>query len=178
MTGRGNRNTISGSTFSIEGETMKPLLLRMIVVILLLVVAGCGPKPAPEKTAVKGGDAVCILFKGSKFKNAVVQRVTRSLEGKGYRVVTERPGNAKYFRAADYGAVVFVTDYQTWHVPRNAVRYHKRNGKAHNIVFMITAGNSKVKIKKPFDAVTSASKQKEVDRVSNEIMGRLERILK
>jgi hypothetical protein len=150
----------------------------LIVLALVFCLAGCGAKPAPEKLAMKGKNVVCILSGDKRFKTEVIEKVARSLEAKGFSVVRDETGNAEYYNAADYGAVVYIAEYQAWHTPRHAIGYFKRNGQAPNIVFVITAGNPHLKIKKPFDAVTSASKQKEVDRVSGEIMTRLDGILK
>ena len=157
---------------------MRNTMPVLIVAAFVLCLAGCGAKPAPEKLASKGKNVVCILSGNKQFKNEVIEKVTKSLETKSVTVVRDETGNSKYYRAADYGAVVFIAEYQAWHTPRNAIGYYKRNGQAPNIVFVVTSGNPKVKIKKPFDAITSASKQKEVDRVSGEIMTRLDGILK
>ncbi len=146
--------------------------------ILASVLAGCGRKPVPANRGVAGKNIVVVLAKESRFKSEVVAKVAVSLEGRGIRVIRDATGASGSFRAADYGAVVYFADYWAHHTPYHAKRYFNRNGGASNIVFVVTSGDPDITIKKPFDAVTSASKEKNVDRVAQEIIGRLEKILK
>lgn len=157
---------------------MRQIQILLTASVLIAALAGCGGKPAPEKLALKGKDTVCILSRDKPFKNEVIGRIARALESKGYTTVREDPGYAMHFRAADYAAVVYFAEYRAWHTPRHAVRYFERNGKARNIVFVVTSGDPDVKITRPFDAVTSASSTKNVDRVTEEILAKLEGILK
>jgi hypothetical protein len=157
---------------------MRNIILLCIISALIFTLAGCGGKPAPEKLAVKGKKTVCILSGDKRFKNEVIAKVTQSLETKGYTVVRDETGKSKHYPAAEYGAVVYVAEYWAWHTPRHAVRYFNRNGKSSNIVFMVTSGDPDVTIKEPFDAVTSASSPKNVDKTAGEILVKLEGILK
>lgn len=157
---------------------MRRFPVLCISAVLIIALAGCGAKPAPEKLAVKGKNVVCILSGDKQFKNEVIGKVTRSLEADGYTVVRDETGRSEYYKASDYGAVVYFANYWMGRTPGHAIRYFNGNGQAPNIVFVVTAGDSGVKITKPFDAITSASKQREVDRVSGEILTRMEGILK
>jgi hypothetical protein len=148
-----------------------------VLFALVFVFSGCGRKPIPANKGIAGKNVVVILSSDKRFKQEVVTRVAASLEGKNIRVVLDNIDAADAYRAADYGAVVYFTEFWMWHTPSDAKRYFHRNGDASNIVFMVTSGNPHVKIKKPFDAVTSASSQKQVDRVANEIIARLDAIL-
>ena len=130
----------------------------------------------PEKV-LKGSNMVCILFNSKRFKTEVVKDVSESLAGKGFKVVTDTVKKAKYYDSADYGAVVYMAELWAWHTPWHAKKYYRKNNEAENIVFMITSGDPDVVIKKPFDAVTSASKPDQVNRVSREIIERLDNIL-
>ncbi len=161
---------------SIPEVAMRYFLISAASAILILT--GCGGKPTPDKLAIKGKDTVCILSKSKPFKNDVITRIVATLETNGLRVVRDDTGRAEYFRAADYGAVVYIAEYWAWHTPRHAILYFERNGQAANIVFVVTSGDPDVTIRRPFDAITSASSSKNVDRVSEEILGRLDGILK
>jgi hypothetical protein len=144
---------------------------------LILTFTGCGQKPIPANRDVKGKNVVVVLSKDKRFKQEVITQVTAALEGKGIRVLRDGAGSSGSYRAADYGAVVYFTEFWMWHTPLNAKRYYHHNDEVPNIVFVITSGDPHVKIRKPFDAVTSASTPKEVERVSKEILARLEKIL-
>lgn len=156
---------------------MKHFHIMLVFSILASAFAGCGPKPAPANRGVTGKNVVVILTTGKRFKDEVVARVTTALEKKGIRVLRDARGASGAYRAADYGAVVYFAERWMWHTPFHAQRYFRRNGNARNIVFVITSGDPDVKIRKPFDAVTSASSPKEVDRVTNDVFARLELIL-
>ncbi|MHB9029855.1 MAG: hypothetical protein ACYC9O_13895 [Candidatus Latescibacterota bacterium] len=157
---------------------MRKALFLYVISVLVFTLAGCGGKPAPERLAAKGKNTVCILSGEKRFKNEVIAKVTTSLEAKGYKVVRDETAHSEYYRAADYGAVVYIAEYWAWHTPRHAIRYFNGNGKSPSIVFMITSGDPDVTIKQPFDAVTSASSPKNVDTAAGEILARLEGILK
>ena len=161
----------------VTGEVMKKTS-ALVIVMLALMTAGCSVFVRPPAETAKGGKVVVILYKHSGFKDAVVASVKSSLEGKGYTIVTESTKRAKFFKAAEYGAVVYMADYWMRHVPRHAVRYNKQNGEAPNILFVVTSGDPDIKIKKPFDAVTSASKSDRVEPVAKEMLGRLATVLK
>lgn len=137
----------------------------------------CGGKPSPQGQAVKGGKVVCILFNEKRFKIEVVKKVSQSLAEKGYTVVSDRPKYASNYSSADYAAVVYLAEFWMWHTPRHAISYYTKNNKAGNIIFVVTSGDPHVVIKKPFDAITSASRVKDVDRVSEEILNRLGKIM-
>ncbi len=145
--------------------------------VLASVLSGCGQKPVPANRGVTGKNIVVILSKDSRFKSEVIAKVSAAVEAKGLKVLRDATGASGAYRAADYGAVVYFADYWMHHTPNHAKRYFNRNGGASNIVFVVTAGDPDVTIKKPFDAITSASKQKDVERVAGEIVGRLETML-
>ena len=91
-------------------------------------------------------------------------------------MITNKRKLSKYYKSDDYLAVVYMVEYWAWHTPWNAVRYFKKNNRDKNIIFVITSGDPDVVIKEPFDAVTSASKSDQVERVSKEIITKLEKI--
>ena len=149
------------------------------VIVFVVLISGCAaPGKMVSVEKVKGDNVICILFKESRFKDRIVDNLTKSLSGKGYKVITDRREKAKYYKSSDYGAVVYMTDYWAWHTPWNAKRYYRNNNEADNIVFVITSGDPKVTIQKPFDAVTSASNTDSLERVTREITGRLDNILR
>ena len=143
--------------------------------LTFLIIAGCSSEKRISKTGVTTvKDTVAILFKQSKFKSAVIDNVEKSLKEKNIKFIRDDVKNSGKYNASDYRAVIFMTDYHAWHTPFNAKKYFHRNGDASNIIFFITSGDPKVKIKKPFDAVTSASTGPEIVRVSSEIITRIE----
>ncbi len=85
----------------------------LTAISLVLLIAGCsilGLRKPPVQE-VKGDNVVCILFKNRTFKNEIVKNVTRFLNGKDLRVVTDTVKNAKYYNASDYGAVIYMAEY-------------------------------------------------------------------
>ncbi|MCE5248971.1 hypothetical protein LLG96_01995 [bacterium] len=156
---------------------MKRNMLTGFVLLACVLAAGCAAfKPSPVQD-IKGKNVVCILFKDTRFKTEVVGKVTGELAPKGCRVVTGLVGQAKYYKPADYGAVVYMTEYWMRHTPWHAKRYYKRYKQPENVIFVITSGDPDIVVKKPFDAVTSASKPDRVESVAREIITRLDRIL-
>jgi len=148
----------------------------VLAAVLALALTGCGRKPLPANRGVTGKNVVLILTKDSRFKTEVIARVSAGLTAKHIRVLTDRTRAAGSYRAADFLAVVYIPDYWAQRGPRGAKRYHRDNGEAPNIVFLVTAGDAGVRISKPFDAITSPSKQNEADRVAAEILSRIERL--
>jgi hypothetical protein len=155
---------------------MKKILFLFLLAVFTFSLINCGGKPSPSGLAQKGSKVVCILFNEKRFKTEVVKKVSQSLAEKGYTVVNDRQKYASYYSSADYAAVVYMSEYWAWHTPRDAVSYYKKNNRAGNIIMVITSGNPHITIKKPFDAITSASKVKEVDRVSQEILNRIGKV--
>jgi len=150
----------------------------IMLAVFLLLVTGCSMlKPAAPISGEKGKNVVCILFKDTRFKTEVTGKLTAALSKKGYQVVTGSVHQAKNCNARDYGAVVYMTELWALHTPWHTKRYYSKHDKAANIIFVITS-NANVTIKKPFDAVTSASKPDRVEPVTEEILARLDKILK
>ncbi len=145
----------------------------------MLFAAGCSTmRPAKPVSTEKGPKVVCILFKDTNFKTEVAGKVTAALSAQGFRVVTGTPSQRKAVKAADYGAVVYMAEYWAWHTPGHAKRYFQDNDEAANILIVVTSGDPVVTIKKPFDAVTTASKPDRVEPVAQEILTRLGKIVK
>jgi hypothetical protein len=155
---------------------MKKIFLLFLLAVFGFSIINCGGKPSPHGQVQKGNKVVCILFNEKRFKTEVVKKVLQSLAEKGYTVVSDRQKHARYYSSADYAAVVYMSEYWAWHIPRDAVSYYKKNNMSGNIIFVITSGNPHVVIKKPFDAITSASTVKEVNRVSGEILNRIGKV--
>ncbi len=65
-----------------------------------------------------------------------------------------------------------------WHTPWHAKKYFRKNKEAGNMVFVITSGDPDVVIIQPFDAVTTASRPDKVEPVTQEIMVKLESIMR
>ena len=157
---------------------MKNIPIVFLLVLFVFAITGCGGKPSPQGQVVKGGNVVCILFNEKEFKKAVVEKVSKSLESRGYSVVSDRTKNANHYSPKDYAAIVYMAELWMWHTPGHAISYYKKHNRADNILFVITSGDPHVVIKKPFDAITSPSKVKDVDRVSDQIINRIETIVK
>ncbi|MFC1552662.1 hypothetical protein ACFL6P_08900 [Candidatus Latescibacterota bacterium] len=146
--------------------------------ILLLLLSGCSMFANTPDEILKGDDIVCIIYNETAFKTAVVKNMSQSLEIKGYRVVTDRVKNAKFYNSANYGALVYMCEYMAWHVPFHAKRFFKKNKFSRNTLFFVTAGDPRREIHKPFDAVTCASRSNLIDSMAYEIGVKLDRILK
>ena len=146
--------------------------------IIIPVIAGCSMFRAAPVQEVKGKKIVLVLYNENAFKNEVTGKLNEALAGKGYKVVTGNYKLTKHYNSSDYGAVVYMAELWAWHTPWHAKKYFRKNKESGNMVFVITSGNPKVKITKPFDAVTTASKSEKVEPVTQEILARLENILR
>ena len=144
---------------------------------VLLLATGCSMFLNPPQNYLKGPDVVLILEDPSDFKNSLAQGITDYATVAGYRIQLDVTSRAKYFKASDFAAVIYMAEYWAWHVPWNAKRYYDNNDKADNIIFIVTSGDPDVKIDKPFDAVTTASDPKRKNDVLREIFGKLDTIL-
>lgn len=152
---------------------MKNNLIMLFFMFFLAAGCSTGKSIRNEANVPAGKDTVVILYKQSKFKDTVIGKIENSLKEKDIEVAADNVRNAGNYSSSDYRAVIFMTDYQAWHVPMNARKYFKRNNSAPNIIFFITAGDPDLKIKKPFDAVTCSSRESEADRVASEIVRRV-----
>ena len=148
-----------------------------LLVLIGMAVSGCAARRAAPVGAVKGAQVVCILSDESFFKSQVIERIRTNLRERGVEVITDARKRSGYYHPAEYGAVVYMTEYWAWHTPWHTKRYYRKYSEAKNIIFFITAGDSYVKIKKPFDAVTSASNPDSIERVSREILTKLDTVL-
>jgi len=145
--------------------------------LVLLADGACSMFATAPKDVPRGKDVVVILYDSTDFRDAVVENVTGELEALNFRVVIDKTRRAKFYKAADYAAVIHISEYWVWHVPLHAKRYYYNNNRAENIVFVVTSGDPDVKITKPFDAVTGASRKENVARFSREIMEKLKAVL-
>ncbi|MFC1490886.1 hypothetical protein ACFL6K_06715 [Candidatus Latescibacterota bacterium] len=146
--------------------------------LLILVFSGCSMFAKAPVEIVKGEKVVCIIYNETEFKTALVKNVTTSLEINGYRVITDRVKNAKFYKSADFGAVVYMAEYWAWHTPFHAKRFLKKNKSSENTLFVVTAGDLRREIHRPFDAITCASRSNLVDTKAYEIGMKLDRIFK
>jgi hypothetical protein len=155
------------------------MIRQCILIAASLLIAGCSTlRTVPPISGEKGEKVVCILFDDTQFKTELTGKLTSALSKKGYRIVTGRVQQAKQCKHSDYGAIVYMTELWAWHTPWHAKRFFRRNDEAANIIFVITSGNPNVTIKKPFDAVTSASKLDRIEPVTKEILASLDRVVK
>lgn len=154
------------------------MIRQCILLTAYMLIAGCSAlKPVAPISGERGEKIICILFNDTRFKTEVTGKLTAALSKKGYRVVTGSVQQAKYCNHGDFGAVVYMAELWALHTPWHTKRYFRRHDKAANIIFVITS-NANVTIEKPFDAVTSASTPDRIEPVTNEILARLDRILK
>ncbi|MFC1650162.1 hypothetical protein ACFL2X_01190 [Candidatus Latescibacterota bacterium] len=145
---------------------------------LILLFSGCSMFAHAPDEILKGEKTVCILYNNTDFKAKLVENITTSLKIKGYRVITDRVKRAKFYESANYGALVYMTEYRAWHTPFHAKRFFKKNKFSRNTLFVVTAGDPRREIHKPFDAVTCASRSNLIDPISYEINIKLDRIMK
>jgi hypothetical protein len=146
--------------------------------LLILLLSGCSMFANAPGEILKGDKTVCIIYNETVFKTAVVKNITASLEIKGYRVITDRVKRAKFYNSANYGALVYMSELWAWHVPFHAKKFFKYNKFSRNTLFVVTAGDPRREVHKPFDAVTCASRSNLVDSKAYEIGMKLDRILK
>ena len=146
--------------------------------MLAALITGCSAFVRAPKHIDKGDRIVCVLYKQSDFKDAVIKNLTETLADRGYRVIADSYRKAKHYPAADFAAVVYMADYWAWHTPLHAKRYYRRNHGAVNIVVVVTSGDPDVTITEPFDAITGPSKEERVGPVADEILRRIEPVLR
>ncbi len=152
--------------------------ITLFMLSIIIFVSGCSMFVSGPETMVKGDKTICILFNESRFKNEIVDNIKNEFERDGYRVITDHLKRRKYYKSSDYGAVVYMAEYWAWHTPIHAKRFFEENKQSQNTLFLVTSGDPNVEIHKPFDAVTSASSPDKFESVSNEIIEKLNRILK
>jgi hypothetical protein len=168
---------LENTTFERKKSTYR-LPALAVAAILIAISAGCSPYVSPSAKNQEGIKTVCILYNETAFKNRVVEAVKEKLSGEGFTVVTDRVGNSSSYPAAHYGAVVYMAEYQVWHVPLHQKRYFNTNNHAANIIFVTTSGDPNMRITKPFDAITSASTDARIQPVTQALLDRLGVILR
>lgn len=154
---------------------MRKTVLAVLFSVFLF--SGCSMFVNGPDEILKGDKIVCILYNQTDFKTALVKSITTSLEKNDFRVITDKVRHAKFYDSADYGAVVYMSEYWAWHTPFHAKRFFKKNQFSQNTLFVITSGNPDIEVHKPFDAVTCASRSNLVGSKSYEITERLKSIL-
>ena len=154
-----------------------PCLLS--TVSCLLFFTSCAPKAVETLKEIRpcGDNVICILAEESEFKTEIISRLTQSLSDHGFIVITDKRNHAHNYNPRGYAAIVYMTEYWAWHTPWHAKRYYSKHHQPSNVIFVVTSGDPKVTIKKPFDAVTSASEKGNIERVYTDIMVRPERII-
>lgn len=154
---------------------------RLLYTIMLLcpgLILSCSmsmPKPENIRT---GDDVIMIFHTQTAFKKEVTDKVSAALTDSGYTVATDMIRNAQYYPPDSLAAIVYMAEYKYWHVPLSAKRFYKRTKDADNIVFFITSSDPEKKISKPFDAVSAASMKKCIDPAADELLARLEQVLR
>ena len=150
----------------------------ILLALVILTAARCSMFVSAPEQQKAGPKTVLVLWKESRFKQEVIDIVRPALERRGYTVAIDATKRGKFYRSADYGAVVYMAEYWMMHTPYHAKHYFAKNKETRNTLFVVTSGDPDIEIHKPFDAVTSASKQNSVQPVADEITEKLLRILK
>lgn len=123
---------------------------------------------------------ILVASRSTEFKDAVVERIKGSFQGK--RVYLKFIGieNLKDENGGDYDAVVILNTCMNWTMDRHVEAFLKRHPYQGNMIILTTSGDGdwlpSMK-ERTFDAVSSASKIDRVDEIAKRILERVQQLL-
>jgi len=127
-----------------------------------------------QETGQPGG--VLIAAESSQFKNAVVTKITRTLQADGHRVTIIELAQLATTPLRDYRAVVLVNTCRAWRPSREVRDFLRQTSDddRKKLVVLTTANSEACDLKVPgVDAVSSASRRTRIDSVSQAIIDKL-----
>jgi len=155
----------------------------LVLITLTAIAFGCASQPAMPPSAVPkivGDNVVLILYHDSYFNMTLKDKVSAWCVGRGYKVMADEEFQADRYSAAEYAAVVFMAKYEAKGSMKIVDAFVSKYAKRGNTVVAISHewNMEGSEIKKPYDALTAASKDFEQEDIFAAITGRLGGILK
>ena len=159
---------------------MRFLRVFLVLITVLIVTHGCGPKQVSPVQFGPSSSTNRVLFatEDTEFKNAILENVARAFNGRDVFIqVTDIPSLEK-IHPKNYTAIVLVNTCIAWKVEPEIASFLKKVTQPEKVVLLTTTGNPDLSITAPdVDSVTSASQMEKAGEVSRDIINKVENIL-
>jgi len=157
----------------------------LLITCGVLSLAGCVSIPhlvmpqrdikAREINAPTNRPRVLIASRSSDYKKALVKRIAEELgDDSAYVKVRGLKRLAKQEQADSFDVVVLINTCMAWDMDRNVKKFLRRNpGHDKLIVLTTSAGADWLPRKRDFDALSGASEMERIEKVVDEIVGKV-----
>lgn len=119
---------------------------------------------------------VLIATQGSKFKEAVVDRLIEQLKAKPVNIKVIDVSDLSTIQESDWNAIVIVHTWEYSKPPKAVQQFAERIQSKENVVVLTTSGDGDYKLG-GFDAISSASKLSEVNDIVDQLINKIDKIL-
>ncbi|HEX5168830.1 MAG TPA: hypothetical protein VFW11_06635 [Cyclobacteriaceae bacterium] len=126
--------------------------------------------------AVDMQQRVLIATQGSEFKNAVVHGLVENLKDRPVYIKVIDISHLKAVHANEWAVIVIIHTWEYQKPPAPVKEFADQVQSNENIVMLATSGDGGFKLE-GFDAISSASKQSEVNTEVKTLLAKIERIL-
>ncbi len=123
---------------------------------------------------------VLVASRSSDFKQAVVDKIKLAFQDKPVYVRIIGLGEIENEKAEQYQAIVMINTCMSWDMDRSVHGFLDRYEDHSNMIVLTTSGDGNwlPKMKgRNFDAISSASKNVDLDKVAGEIIDKINRLL-
>jgi hypothetical protein len=132
--------------------------------------------PASELNEPSLDKKVLVASRYSEFKEAVIEKLKEAFKDQPVYIKFIGLGDLEQEDAKRYNAVVMINKCMAWQMDRNVIGFVKRYKDQGNMIVLTTSGDGNWLPKmegRNFDAISSASKQANVDKVAGQIIDKV-----
>ncbi len=119
---------------------------------------------------------VLIATQGSKFKEAVVNRLVEQLKARPVNIKVIDVSDLSTIHESDWNAIVIIHTWEYSKPPKAVQEFADRIRSKGNVVVLTTSGDGDYKLE-GFDAISSASKLSEVNDTADQLVNKIDKIL-
>jgi hypothetical protein len=119
---------------------------------------------------------VLVASRYSEFKEAIIEKLREAFKDQPVYIKFIGLGDLEQEDAKRYNAVVMINKCMAWQMDRNVIGFVKRYKDQGNMIVLTTSGDGNWLPKmegRNFDAISSASKQANVDKVAGQIIDKV-----
>ena len=163
------------------------LFFIILVVILFQVYCSVPHRVLPQKDMPASelneptlDKKVLVASRYSEFKEAVIGKLSKTFKDQPVYIKFIGLGSLEKEDAKQYNAVVMINKCMAWQMDRNVIGFLNRYEDQGNMIVLTTSGDGNWLPKtegQNFDAISAASKKADVDKVTNQIVEKVNSLI-
>ncbi len=133
-----------------------------------------------QQVQIDASRKILIASRKSDFKEALIEKIIENYKGKNLAIKVIGLAELDQENAEEYQSIILINTCMSWDMDRNVNKFLKNHLDDGNVIVLTTSGDGRWLPKKKgrqFDAISSASKITDVEKVSNEIIEKINHLL-